>query len=214
MGVVGITQQRTGAMGVATNASDIALPYSLLALNPTACGANKITGSSGTAVTTNGTIHVDSSCPSRPGAIALSGNGVLNAPQCDVVGFIDTAVGAEKSGLKAVVDFTRLDVPYTSIGLIASRGFLGEHLAEWRAFERAVNQALRRLRDDPAFAARVLGQYLEIQDADVLRQTADEAVGYLNGELRLDRAGLENTRVFASYGIPALRDFDVASMLP
>lgn len=130
------------------------------------------------------------------------------------VGFVDTAVGADKIGLKAVVDFTRLDVPYTSIGLISSRGFLAEHLTEWRAFERAVNQALRRVRDDPAFAARVLGQYLEIQDAEVLRQTTDEAIGYLNPELRVDRAGLENTRIFASYGIPALRDFDVASMLP
>jgi NitT/TauT family transport system substrate-binding protein len=130
------------------------------------------------------------------------------------VGFIDTAVGADKSGLKAVVDFTKLDVPYTSIGLIASRSLLAEQPAEWRAFERAVNQALRRVRDDPAFAAKVLGQYLEIQDADVLRQTADEAIGYLNAELRLDRAGLENTRLFASYAIPALRDFDVSSMLP
>jgi hypothetical protein len=94
MGVVGIKQQRTGALGVATNASDIALPYSLLALNPTDCGANKITGSDGTAVTTNGTIHIDSSCPGKPGAIALSGNGVLNAPECDVVGYIDTANNA------------------------------------------------------------------------------------------------------------------------
>jgi NitT/TauT family transport system substrate-binding protein len=130
------------------------------------------------------------------------------------VGFVDTAVGADRSGLKAVVDFTRLDVPYSSIGLIASRAFLVERPAEWRAFERAVNQALRRVRDDPPFAARVLGQYLEIQDAEVLRLTADEAIGYLNGELRLERAGLENTRLFASYGIPALRDFDVSSMLP
>jgi hypothetical protein len=127
---------------------------------------------------------------------------------------VDTAVGADKIGLKAVVDFTRLDVPYTSIGLISSRGFLAEHLTEWRAFERAVNQALRRVRDDPAFATRVLGQYLEIQDAEVLRQTTDEVIGFLNPELRVDPAGLENTRLFASYGIPALRDFDVASMLP
>jgi len=130
------------------------------------------------------------------------------------VGFVDTAVGAERSGLKAVVDFTKLDVPYSSIGFAASRGFFDEHPAELQAFERAVNQALKRLRDDPAFAAAVLGKYLEIQDADVLRQSAAEAVGYLNAELRLDRAGLENTRLFASYGIPALRDLDVSRMLP
>jgi Putative Flp pilus-assembly TadE/G-like len=91
-GVIGIVRQRVGAMGVATNASDIALPYSLVALAPTACGANKITGSPGSAVSTNGTVHVDSSCPSD--ALLLSGNGVLNSPECDVVGHIQTSGGA------------------------------------------------------------------------------------------------------------------------
>lgn len=91
-GVMGVTVQRTAAMGVATNASDIALPYSLLALDPSSCGENKITGSPGSMVSTDGTVHVDSDCPS--GAILLSGNGVLTAPQCDVVGLIQTSGGA------------------------------------------------------------------------------------------------------------------------
>lgn len=91
-GVIGIGGQRVGAMAVATNASDLALPYSLLALSPTACGANMITGSPGSAVSTNGTVHIDSSCPTD--ALLLSGNGVLNAPECDVVGAIQTSGGA------------------------------------------------------------------------------------------------------------------------
>ncbi len=91
-GVLGVAVQRTGAMGVATNGSDIALPYSLLALDPTGCGSNKINGAPGTAVTTNGTVHIDSSCPSD--ALLLSGNGVLTAPECDVVGRIQTSGGA------------------------------------------------------------------------------------------------------------------------
>lgn len=78
-------------MGVATNDSDIALPYSLLALDPHGCGTNKINGSPGTAVSTNGTVHIDSDCSS---ALLLSGNGVLNAPQCDVVGEIQVSGGA------------------------------------------------------------------------------------------------------------------------
>lgn len=93
-GVIGVTTQKTGAMGVATNNTDLALPYSLLALDPTSCGANKISGSPGTMVTTNGTVHVDSACSSTPGALQLSGNGVLTAPQCDVVGLINTTGGA------------------------------------------------------------------------------------------------------------------------
>jgi hypothetical protein len=93
-GILGQAQQRTGAMGVATNNSDIALPYSLLALNPHDCGANKITGSPGTIVETNGTIHIDSDCATNPGALQLSGNGVIDAPQCDVVGLITEQGGA------------------------------------------------------------------------------------------------------------------------
>lgn len=91
-GVIGVTTQRTGAMGVATNASDIALPYSLLALDPTGCGTNKITGARPSGISTDGTVHIDSNCSS--GAVMLSGNGVLTAPQCDVVGAIQTSGGA------------------------------------------------------------------------------------------------------------------------
>lgn len=91
-GIIGAATQRTGAMGVATNGTDIPLPYSLLALDPTGCGQNKINGAPGTAVTTNGTVHIDSNCPSD--ALLLAGNGVLTAPQCDVVGGIQTSGGA------------------------------------------------------------------------------------------------------------------------
>ena len=91
-GVLGMANQNVAAMGVATNQSDIALPYSLLALDPHGCGTNKINGAPGTNVTTNGTVHVDSDCGSD--AILLSGNGVLNSPQCDVVGEIQTSGGA------------------------------------------------------------------------------------------------------------------------
>ena len=94
MGVVGITQQRTGAFGVATNDSDIPLPYSLLALND-GCGLNKITGEVGSMVSTNGTVQIDSSCSTNPGALFLSGNGVLTAPECDVVGLIVEQGGAD-----------------------------------------------------------------------------------------------------------------------
>jgi len=91
-GVIGVVTQRTGAMGVAKNGGDITLPYSLLALDPHGCGTNFINGAVGTAVTTDGTVHIDSDCPGA--ALKLSGNGVLNAPQCDVVGGIQVSGGA------------------------------------------------------------------------------------------------------------------------
>jgi hypothetical protein len=91
-GIIGRYTQRTAAMGVATNGTDIPLPYSLLALDPHGCNQNKINGAPGTAVETNGTVHIDSDCSN--GALLLAGNGVLTAPQCDVVGNIQTSGGA------------------------------------------------------------------------------------------------------------------------
>ena len=91
-GVLGLTTQKTGANGVATNQSDIALPYSLLALDPHGCGSNFINGAPGTIVSTNGTVHVDSDCGTD--AVLLAGNGVLTSPECDVVGRIQTSGGA------------------------------------------------------------------------------------------------------------------------
>jgi hypothetical protein len=93
-GIIGQATQRTGARGVATNGTDIPLPYSLLALDPHGCGTNKINGAPGTAVTTDGTVHIDSDCPGPPGALLLSGNGVLTAPECDVVGYLNRTGGA------------------------------------------------------------------------------------------------------------------------
>jgi hypothetical protein len=91
-GVLGMTSQHVAAMAVATNDSDTALPFSLLALDPHGCGTNKINGAPGTIVSTDGTVHVDSDCSTD--AVLLSGNGVLNAPQCDVVGEIQVSGGA------------------------------------------------------------------------------------------------------------------------
>jgi hypothetical protein len=89
-GVLGVVTQRTGALGVAVNSTGFSLPYSLLSLDPTGCGKTKITGSGGVRV--DGTVHVDSNCPTD--ALLLSGGGVLDSPECDVVGTIQTSGGA------------------------------------------------------------------------------------------------------------------------
>jgi hypothetical protein len=98
-GVLGMETQNVGAMAVAKASGDIPLPYSLLALAPHACAENKINGATGSSITTNGTIHVDSDCD--PDALLLSGNGVLTAPECDVVGRIKTANNATNNCTEA-----------------------------------------------------------------------------------------------------------------
>ena len=90
-GVLGRLNLGTGALGVAQNSTGYTLPYSLLMLDPTSCGTNKITGNGG-GITTGGTVHVDSNCPTQ--AVLLSGGGVLTAPECDVVGTVQVSGGA------------------------------------------------------------------------------------------------------------------------
>ena len=90
-GIFGRVTQTTGSQAVAQNSTGYTLPYSLLALDPTSCGINKITGNGG-AVTAGGTVHIDSNCPSQ--ALLLSGGGVLVAPECDVVGRVQVSGGA------------------------------------------------------------------------------------------------------------------------
>lgn len=83
-GILGLATQSTGAMGVARNGAAGALPYSLLALDPTSCSVNKISGSPGSSIVVDGAIQVDSNCGSS--ALLVSGNGAITAPSCDIVG--------------------------------------------------------------------------------------------------------------------------------
>jgi hypothetical protein len=91
-GILGMATQSTGAMGVARNGASGALPYSLLALDPSGCSVNKITGSPGSSVVVDGAIQVDSNCSTS--ALLVSGNGLINAPECDIVGAMQVSGGA------------------------------------------------------------------------------------------------------------------------
>lgn len=82
-GILGLTSHHTGALAVARNSSNNALPFSLLSLDP--CGTSKITGGGGVVV--GGAIHVDSAC--APG-LMINGNGSGQASSCDSVsGVVD-----------------------------------------------------------------------------------------------------------------------------
>lgn len=91
-GILGAAAQQTGALGVARNGAAGALPYSLLALDPSGCSVSKITGSPGSSVVVDGAIQVDSNCPTS--ALLVSGNGLINAPSCDIVGAMQVSGGA------------------------------------------------------------------------------------------------------------------------
>ncbi len=84
-GVLGIPNWNVGAMAVAANGVDVALPYSFLSLDPSTCGAVTVTGASPAGITSQGNIQVDSNCS---GALAVGNNATLDVTSgaCNIVG--------------------------------------------------------------------------------------------------------------------------------
>jgi hypothetical protein len=71
-------------------------------------------------VTTDGTVHIDSNCPSS--ALLLSGNGVLTAPECDAVGGIQTSGGATNNCTSAPTGVLVFGDPLKSLAAPAEPG--------------------------------------------------------------------------------------------
>lgn len=92
-GVIGIVTQQVATLAVAANIQDFSLPFALLALNPTECGAVHITGN-GT-ININADIQVNSSCDTS-GALQIGGSGAtVNAAtaKCSATGTIKVNSG-------------------------------------------------------------------------------------------------------------------------
>ncbi len=129
------------------------------------------------------------------------------------LGMVDSA--ATMAGdLKVIADLAKIDVPVSTIGFATSRSWYDQHPNEIKAFGRAYSAAMKRVKSDPEFFAKVLTKYLQIDDREKLRAIAAEALPVINDELRLDQQGLDNARQFASLSLPKLHQFDVAKMMP
>jgi len=131
------------------------------------------------------------------------------------IGMIDSAaLAGAASGLKVVADLTKIDVPFTTIGFATSRSYYDQHPNELKAFGRAYVAAMKRVKSDQAFTNQVLGKYLKIDDPKVLEAVSAEILPVVNDELGISKQGLENARMFASYSVPKLQQFDVAKIMP
>lgn len=92
-GVMGASTQRVATLAVAANIEDFSLPFALLALNETECGAIHITGN-GT-ININADIQANSSCDTS-GALSIGGSGAtVNAVSatCSTTGTIKVNSG-------------------------------------------------------------------------------------------------------------------------
>jgi Flp pilus assembly protein TadG len=93
-GVTGSTTQSVSTLAVAGNIEDFSLPFALLALNETACGAGQITGTG--IININADIQVNSTCDSA-GALTVGGSGAtVNAAtaKCAASGTIKVNSGS------------------------------------------------------------------------------------------------------------------------
>lgn len=92
-GVIGIVSQRVATQAVAANIEDFSLPFALLALNPTNCGAGHIGGTG--VININADIQVNSTC-NTSGALQVGGSGAtVNAASatCSAAGTIKVNSG-------------------------------------------------------------------------------------------------------------------------
>ncbi len=96
-GVMGVAGWNVSARAVAANQHGLDLPFAMLTLDPTGCSALKVTGTG--FVNSNGSIQVNSSCPS--GALDVGGSGVVrvtaDGARCNAVGDINSHGGGELS---------------------------------------------------------------------------------------------------------------------
>jgi NitT/TauT family transport system substrate-binding protein len=135
-------------------------------------------------------------------------------------GAIDVAFGSSgvlglaETGLKVVLDLTKLPGAYSSTGYATSRAYYEQHPQEIKAFVAALSEAVKRAKSDPDFAAQVLGERLKVTDRKTLDGVAAEFLPDMNLEIGVNREGLETARKTSALSIPKLEQFEVAKMLP
>jgi len=79
---------------------------------------------------------------------------------------------AERQGAVVLLDVAALKLPYQSVGLVASRGYLKSHRAAALTFLKAEIDGMRRFKSDPAFAQSVLAKYLKTTDDPAIVKAA------------------------------------------
>ncbi len=92
-GVIGIPNWNVGALAVAANGVDVALPYSFLSLDPGCTTSTLLSGSNGSGLTAGGDVQVDARCA---GALQVSGNSSISVTSgaCNVVGSLQQSGNA------------------------------------------------------------------------------------------------------------------------
>jgi len=123
-------------------------------------------------------------------------------------------LGAAETGLKSVLDLTKLPGAYSITGYATSRAYYEQHPREIKAFLAALSEATKRAKSDPDFAAQVLGDRLKVSDRKTLDGVAAEFLPDMNDEVKVNREGLETARKTSGLGVPKLESFESRRCCP
>jgi NitT/TauT family transport system substrate-binding protein len=86
---------------------------------------------------------------------------------------------AKKTGLKVVLDISKMRIAYPQIGLVSSRDYLAKNRANARGFVQAYLEAIRDLKRDKEATVKLLARYLRMDlenNRDILVDTYDENI--------------------------------------
>jgi NitT/TauT family transport system substrate-binding protein len=86
---------------------------------------------------------------------------------------------AKKAGLKLILDISKMRIAFPSVGLVASRDYVGKNRANAKGFMQAYLEAIRDIKKNKEAALRIMAKYLRMDletNRDILVDTYDETL--------------------------------------
>jgi ABC-type nitrate/sulfonate/bicarbonate transport system substrate-binding protein len=69
---------------------------------------------------------------------------------------------AKKSGLKVILDISKMRIPFPAIGVVASRDYVAKNRMNAKGFMQAYLEAIRDIKKNKEAALKVMAKYLRM----------------------------------------------------
>ncbi len=117
-----------------------------------------------------------------------------------------------KSGFVELLDTADLDLPYVGIAPSVRPDYLRDHRAALERYMRAMTQGIAYYKQNPEFAKRVIGKYMELDDLEVLDAAATYYIKVMPRVPYVPEAGVRAMIEDAAAQDPAVRRIDPATL--
>jgi len=101
----------------------------------------------------------------REGLAALD-KGIVSATTISA----PTTLMARRMGYKELINFTKLNIPYIQLGIVAHRSLLRQQPERMRAFLKGYIAAIKAVNEDAKISKQALGRYLATGDSQILEE--------------------------------------------